>query len=184
MHLSVSEKTGTQRKTPNEASQSAQKDRTLPILGGVLAVVVAIMIAALSIPRTVKLMSPVPDAVAEPGVPVVDEHLVYREFVRSAWRTASPYGWVSAIAGTALTVFFTKVDNTKNLKLRVLDADGNMLGEYVPAVTLSKALTPGTKIRLKAMGSDPETYESAGAFRMNFTVPQAPMSSGFRGEAP
>lgn len=80
------------------------------------------------------------------------------------------------------TVYFTNpAENTVWLKLRVLDEDSNMLGEtglirpgkYVRAVTLSKSLADGTKVKLKIMGYIPDTYKSAGAATLGTTVTTA-----------
>ena len=83
------------------------------------------------------------------------------------------------VDGQNLTVYFTNTEgNEKNLKLRVLDTEGNILGEtglikpgeYVKNVTLTKTLAAGEKIKLKIMGYEPETYESAGSVSLNVTV--------------
>ena len=42
-------------------------------------------------------------------------------------------------------------------------------GEYVKNVTLSKTLDAGEKIKLKIMGYETETYESAGSVSLNVT---------------
>ena len=64
------------------------------------------------------------------------------------------------------------------LKLRVLDEGGGVLGEsglvrpgeYVKDVTLAEKLPAGTKIKLKIMGYEPETYRSAGSATLNTAV--------------
>lgn len=43
-------------------------------------------------------------------------------------------------------------------------------GEYVKTVTLTKTLAAGENIKLKIMGYEPETYESAGSVSLNVTV--------------
>ena len=64
------------------------------------------------------------------------------------------------------------------LDYRVLDENGEMLGEtglikpneYVKYVALSRELPQGTKIKLKIMGYEPQTYRSAGAATLNTTI--------------
>ena len=86
---------------------------------------------------------------------------------------------VPTVDGQDLTVYFTNAEgNEKYLKLRVLDTDGNILGEtgllnpgeYVKTVTLTKTLAAGENLKLKIMGYEPETYESAGSVSLNVTV--------------
>lgn len=162
----------------------ARRNWVLPMLGGVLLVAVAVMIAALCIPRTAAFLPPAfvppaPDEHAVQGVPVVEERFVYRELYREGMAYRISVCWAPGLDGAELIVNLTNpAVNDCLLKLRVLDADGSLLGEtgllrpgeYVRAVTLSKALAPGADVRLKVMGYEPETYHSAGAFSMNFTV--------------
>ena len=42
--------------------------------------------------------------------------------------------------------------------------------EYVKYVALSRELPQGTKIKLKIMGYEPQTYRSAGAATLNTTI--------------
>lgn len=162
--------------------RQAKRDWVLPILGGVLLVAVAVMVAVLCIPRTAAFVPPAPDEHAVQGVPVVEERFVYRELYREGMAYRLSVCWAPAVDGTELIVYLTNpAANMTLLKLRVLDVDGSVLGEtglihpgeYVRAVTLSKALAPGADVRLKVMGYEPETYASAGAFSMNFTAQSA-----------
>lgn len=160
-------------------SRQAKQDWVLPILGGVLLLAVAVMIAVLCIPRTATFVPPAPDEHAVQGVPVVEDRFVYRELYREGMAYRISVCWAPGMDGAELIVYLTNpAVNDSLLKLRVTDADGSILGEtglirpgeYVRAVTLSKALAPGADVRLKVMGYEPETYASAGAFSMNFTV--------------
>lgn len=168
-----------QMKQPNPNKSRAL--RVAALLGGVLAVAVAVMIVVLCLPqREQEFVPPAFDADALPGVPEnVDERLMYQELYQEGMAYRISVCWVPAAEGKSLTVYFTNAaDNEKYLKLRVLDEAGNILGEtgllkpgeYVKSVRLERKLAPGTKIRLTAMGYEPDTYESAGAFHMNFTV--------------
>lgn len=165
----------------------ANKNIALPVLGGVLAVAVIVMIVALCIPKAPEKGTFVPpsfDSHAAQGVPEMAEDeketLVYREVYQDGMAYRLSVCWVPAVDGRELTVYFTNdKGNESNLKLRVYDESGSVIwgetglikpGEYVKAVTLDQELTPGTKVRLKVMGYEPETYESTGWIKLNFTV--------------
>ena len=81
--------------------------------------------------------------------------------------------------GKKATVYLTNnAENKVYIKLRVLDADGNSLGEtglikpgeYVKDVELSKVLAAGTSIKLKIMSYEPETYMSMGSAVLNTKI--------------
>ena len=81
--------------------------------------------------------------------------------------------------GSNAAVYLTNpAENEVWLKLRVLDENGNILGEtglirpgeYVKDVALTENLTAGTKIKLKIMGYEPETYFSAGTVNQKTAV--------------
>lgn len=64
------------------------------------------------------------------------------------------------------------------MKLRVLDVEGNILGEtglirpgeYLQSIRLDSVPPSGTAIQLKIMAYEPNTYHSAGAVSLNTTV--------------
>lgn len=68
--------------------------------------------------------------------------------------------------------------NTVWMKLRVLDMEGNILGEtglirpgeYLQSICLDSVPPSGTAIQLKIMAYEPNTYHSAGAVSLNTTV--------------
>lgn len=81
--------------------------------------------------------------------------------------------------GSSADVYFTNDDgNEVWLKLRILDADDNILAEtgllkpneYVRTVTFDTVPENGASIKLKIMAYEPETYYSAGAVTLNTTV--------------
>ena len=81
--------------------------------------------------------------------------------------------------GSNAAVYLTNpAENEVWLKLRVLDENDNILGEtglirpgeYVKDVALTENLTAGTKIKLKIMGYEPETYFSAGSATLNTAI--------------
>lgn len=76
-------------------------------------------------------------------------------------------------------VWLTNPDtNTLWLKLRVLDQDGNTLGEtgllrpgeYVRWVELENLPPAGSTVTLKLMAYEPDTYHSGGAASLQTTV--------------
>ena len=78
--------------------------------------------------------------------------------------------------GVKATVYLTNPEeNNVWIKLRILDTDGNILGEtglvrpgeYVKEVSLSRRIPCGTPVNLKIMGYEPETYKSAGAVTLS-----------------
>ena len=162
-----------------KANSKKNKDYTLPILFGVFAVLLIVMITALCIPKATEFVPPNFETSAVQGTPEVEESMGYTELYKEgmAYRVAAC--GMPTVDGQNLTVYFTNTEgNEKNLKLRVLDTEGNILGEtglikpgeYVKNVTLSKTLDAGEKIKLKIMGYEPETYESAGSVSLNVTV--------------
>ena len=81
--------------------------------------------------------------------------------------------------GNNAAIYLTNpAENKVWLKLRVLDESNNILGEtglirpgeYVKDVELTENLTAGTKIKLKIMGYEPETYFSAGSATLNTAI--------------
>ena len=84
--------------------------------------------------------------------------------------------------GNEAVVYLTKpAENEVWIKLRVLDENRNVLGEtglikpgeYVKSVTLNTVPAEGTKISLKIMGYEQETYTSAGSATLNTTMGDA-----------
>ena len=76
----------------------------------------------------------------------------------------------------AADVYFTNSEEFDVwLKLRVLTADGTLLGEtglirpgeYVKSVSLTSEVEDGTAIKLKIMAYEPDTYYSAGSVTLN-----------------
>lgn len=109
-----------------------------------------------------------PNAVA--GVPTVDENLGWAALNISEGYNVHVCGVLNADATGSLPVWFTSdADNTVWVKLRVLDEDGNVLGEtgilkpgeYVERLQL-KDVSSSCMVTLQVMGYEPETYYSAG----------------------
>lgn len=156
-----------------------QKDYTLLILFGVFVALLIVMIMALSFSKTPEFVPPAFETTAVQGTPDVSESMGYTELYKEGMAYHVYVCGVPSVDGTKLTVYFTNPENNdKYLKLRVLDTDGNILGEtgllksgeYVKSVTLTKTLATGENIKLKIMGYEPETYESAGSVSLSVTV--------------
>ena len=92
--------------------------------------------------------------------------------------TAFVCGRVIPENGAADIYFTNNPANEVWLRLRVLDMEGNILGEtgllkpneYVRSVALKEVPPVGTEIQLKVMAYEPETYHSAGAVTLNTTI--------------
>lgn len=155
-----------------------KKDKTVPILGAALAVLAAVMTIALCLPKngTAEFTPPPFEQNAVFGVPEVAEELGYS----SPYKEGMSYrfsvcGNVTAEGKNAVVYLTDQAENKVWLKLRVLDENGNTLGEtgllkpgeYVRSVALSSVPPIGTKITLKIMGYEPDTYHSAGSVTLN-----------------
>lgn len=120
-----------------------------------------------------------PNAVV--GVPTVDENLGWAVLDISEGYSVHVCGILNADASGSLPVWFASdADNTVWVKLRLLDADGNVLGEtgilkpgeYVERMQLVEG-THSCAVTLQVMGYEPETYYSAGSVGLatNLIVP-------------
>ena len=149
--------------------------KPLYILGVLAVTAFLVMLIALSVtkdPPRGEFVPPAFESMALQGVPEVPEELGYT----SPYREGMAYRF-SVCANVTMddrmaTVYFTSAEeNTVYLKLRVLNADGEILGEtgllkpgeYVRVVELCEALDAGTQVQLKIMSYEPDTYLSAGS---------------------
>ena len=112
------------------------------------------------------------------GIPDVPEELGWQELDAQAFQV----GVCGAVVleGSQADVWLTNPEgNNVWLKLRILDEDGDVLGEtglirpgeYVQSVTFRHG--PGarcTAISMKVMAYEPETYHSGGAVTLNTVV--------------
>ena len=142
-----------------------------------LAVVVMAIALMLSKPRPSQFLAPSFDPNAVGGVPAVPEHLGWSELDADAFHVGV-CGKV-AITNSTADVWLTNLEmNAVWLKLRILDTEGNILGEtgllkpgqYVQAVALNTVPPSGAKITLKVMAYEPETYHSAGSISINTSI--------------
>lgn len=159
------------------------KKRNIPLTAAVIICVISlvVMVAALVFSNgesePVAFTPPPFDENAVLGTPDVPENLGWGEVDAHVYK-ASICGVVTIENGRA-DVWFTNLEsNTVWLKLRVLDADGNTLGEtglirpgeYVQSVIFEMIPEVGASIGLKLMAYEPETYYSAGSATLNTTV--------------
>ena len=152
------------------------------ILGGltVLSLIVMIVVlVATGNPSQGEFVPPAFDSLAVRGVPEVPEELQYS----SPYREGMAYRFsVCAnvkMDGSKAVVYFTNAEeNSVYLKLRVLDEDGNILGEtgllkpgeYVEGVELGETFSARTTISLKIMSYEPDTYMSEGSVVLKTTI--------------
>lgn len=158
-----------------------KRSRAVPILGAVLAVLAVIMTIALCLPQgnTAEFTPPPFEESAVSGVPEVPEALGYSSPYREgmAYRF-SVCGNVTPEGSSAVVYLTNPAENEVWLKLRLLDESGRTLGEtgllrpgeYVRCVVLSSVPSAGTKITLRIMGYEPETYHSAGSVTLSTTM--------------
>lgn len=116
------------------------------------------------------------DPAAQVGSPSVPEDLNYREVYREGMGFSSKVcATVTAEGNTAVIYFTNPKENTVWLKLRMMAADGTVLGEtglirpgeYVRSVVLKGVPVSGSGIKLKIMAYEPETYHSEGSAVLN-----------------
>ena len=158
------------------------KKKKMPLIlaAAICLLSVITMITVLANPRkgAVQTFTPPPfeeNAVA--GVPTVPEGLGWGELDAKVYK-ASVCGVIRVEDGGADVWFTNPESNTVWLKLRILDRNGNILGEtgiikpgeYVQRVSFDTLPQSGDAIVLKLMAYEPETYHSAGAVTLNTTV--------------
>ena len=128
------------------------------------------MVLALSRePQKAEFTPPPFEPEARVGIPEVPEGRGYQELDVQAFRVAL-CGELRICDGAAEVWFTNPQNNPVWLKLRILDENGEVLGqtgilrpgEYVRQVALPE-MKPDTPVTLKVMAYEPETYHSAGA---------------------
>lgn len=158
-----------------------KKKNTPLILAAVICLVsVIVMIAVLANPKVgePQAFTPPPfEEAAASGVPNVPEGLGWGELDAKVYK-ASVCGVIRVEDGSADVWFTNPESNTLWLKLRILDKDGNIVGEtgiikpgeYVQSVAFYAVPAGGEAVSLKLMAYEPETYHSAGAVTLNTTI--------------
>ena len=147
----------------------------LPILFTLCDLAWLVAITVLLLPReepAVGFTPPPFDAGAVAGTPSVPEDAGYFSPYREGMAYRFSVCGNIRTEGNLATVYLTNpAENLVYLKLRVLDSEGNVLGEtglirpgeYVKSVRLSRVPAAGTEIRLKIMSYHPESYMSEGS---------------------
>ena len=141
----------------------------------VLIFVVARTSAQKQTPGVGKFTPPPFESAAVSGVPEVDDTLGWSELAVRKGYVVHVCGVLRADAdGTVAVWFSSDIDNEIWLKLRLKNADGEILGEtgllkpgeYVEKLQLNDKAKDGEVI-LYVMGYEPDTYYSAGAVSMS-----------------
>lgn len=168
--------------TDKQKMNTAKADKTVIALGIALAVAVVVMIAVLAVPEESKVGEFVPPAFennAVQGTPEVSEELGYSSpYMEGMAYRFSVCGNVTMEGENAIVYFTSAEENEVYIKLRILDGEGNILGEtgllkpgeYVRKVQLSDTLPEGTAVKLKIMSYEPDTYLSAGTVSLNTQI--------------
>lgn len=158
--------------------QGARRDVTLIVMVIACVVAVAVMVVALCTSGRGEATEFVPppfeeDAVV--GVPEVEDGRGYSELYQEGMAYRVSLCGNVHVTGQEAEVYLTNAaENAVWLKLRVLGADGEVLGEtglikpgeYVKSVQLNAPLPKGEGICLKVMGYEPGSYHSLGALTL------------------
>lgn len=162
-----------------------KKQNNLPlyVAASICLVAVVALIVVLCLPEKEpvkgEFIPPSFDSAAVAGTPDVPDGLGYME----CYQDGMDFRFFSCgnvkMDGKNADIYLTNPDDNEVwLKVRVLDAQGNILGEsglikpgeYIKSVELSEQLAAGTSIKLKVMAYEPETYYSAGAVALNTQI--------------
>lgn len=157
------------------------KKAIIPILIVLCVLSVVAMILALN--RDTEERAPfVPpnfDAAAQEGTPEVPQELKWSELYQDGMTyRVGLCGNIIEKDGLAEIYFTNSKDNNVWLKLRVLDQQNQIVGEtglikpneYVKTLKFNKAITGDTKVKLKVMAYQPETYYSEGSIVLNTII--------------
>lgn len=156
------------------------KQRRGPLMAAALLCILslAVMATALLLSGREPAFTPPPfDSAALQGTPQVPEELQWGPIDAQVY-TASICGVLRPEDGQMDIWLTNPAENNVWLKLRVLDDEGELLGEtgllrpgeYVRSVALTSTPPPGSSVCLKLMAYEPDTYYSAGSVRLHTTV--------------
>ena len=157
------------------------KNYILPLAAVLCAVSLAVMVFALTrqeVQTEMGEFTPPPfDSSAVVGFPAVPDGLGWQELDAQAYIVGICGKFIPN--GNTADIWLTNPEgNTVWLKVRVLDENGNTLGEtglikpgeYVQSVALDTVPKTGKPIVLKIMAYQPDTYYSEGAVSLNTTI--------------
>lgn len=157
-----------------------KKKNSILLTAAVLCLIsLILMMAVLCAPKeqTGEFIPPSFDSAAHTGTPTVPDGLGWQELDAKAYKVGV-CGKIIPNGNIADVWLYNSTENTVWLKLRVLDANGNTLGEtglirpgeYVQSVTLHTVPETGTPIVLKIMAYQQDTYYSEGAVTLNTAI--------------
>ena len=140
----------------------------LALVGVIVALVIVLQ------PKEMEFVPPPFDSGAIEGTPSEADtaELGYSELYRDGMAfKASLCGVVDIVDGKADIYFTNHAENTLWMKLRIYDESGKIIAEsglikpneYVKTVTFNTVPADGSKIRMKIMSYEPDTYYSGGA---------------------
>lgn len=144
-------------------------------------IALVIMISVLCAPekKDASFVPPNFDDNARVGIPEIPDEFGYNEFYQDGMGYRFSFCENIIIKQQSAIIYFTNSqDNHVWLKLRLIDAEGNIIGEtglvkpgeYVESVKLNKELKTNEPITLKIMGYEIDTYYSVGSVVLNTVV--------------
>lgn len=152
--------------------------KLVAVLGILAFVSAAVMVAALLSGGPTAGFTPPPfDPEALLGVPDVPAELGYGQLDAQVFQVS--LCGVLKPENSKLDIWLTNpAENSVWLKLRLLDRQGNVLGEtgllrpgeYVRQLTLTATPEPGAQVVMKLMAYEPETYHSAGSATLTASI--------------
>lgn len=141
----------------------------------ILAVTGFVLVVMLS-PKQAEFVPPEFEAEAENGIPEVEASLGWTEI----WQEKMSFkAWVCGefiVKDHEAALYFTSAkENEVWIKLRIMDEEGNILGEsgllkpgeYVKSVKLERLPEKDAMVTMKIMSYEPETYYSCGAVTLS-----------------
>ena len=145
-------------------------------------VAVVVIAVLLLIPKqesqTAQFTPPPFDAAVVRGKPEAPEELGWSEMQIRDGLTASVCGVLNEADGKVAVWLYNHADSDCWIKLRMLDSEGNILGEtgllkpgeYVQYLNLDTVPKKNTTVVLKLMAYQPETYYSGGSLGLETTL--------------
>lgn len=128
--------------------------------------------------RRAEFTPPPFEAEALEGTPALTQEDGYSVLDAQVYQTAL-CGRPEVRDGAVFLYLTNPESNSVWLKVRVLDENGEILGEsgllrpgeYVPSVRLGPVPESGASLQLQIMGYEPETYHSAGTVYLSVVIP-------------
>lgn len=165
--------------------KTAEENKLLTVIVCIVAVMVVAVAIVIAITtrsllqntqETSAFIPPEFDSQAEIGMPTVPDGMGYLEVYREGMSFNSfVCGEVNVIDGKADIYFTNPEKNTLWMKLRIFDVNGNVIAEtglikpneYLKTVTFDTLPENNSKIVMKIMTYEPNTYYSGGAVSLS-----------------